>query len=223
MFGDKRQYKKLAASGTKAPAEVTAAKEGVITTVRNIGTLGTKQWKVTATVRPENEPPFEATFERKVTIGQMVLVGSTTFVLYDPDDHSKVMEEQGMDGALDSIAARLSSKPGRGSTSDISAALKMVTENPKGYDKAALIEAIGGDATGVDQNTRFVNLTGAAPVVAGSPTAAPASAPTPAAPPAAASDDPVAKLTQLADLRDRGVLSYEEFETQKARILGETR
>jgi hypothetical protein len=47
-------------------------------------------------------------------------------------------------------------------------------------------------------------------------------APEPAAPaPAPASaPDPVAQLTQLAALKDSGALTEEEFETQKARILG---
>jgi hypothetical protein len=33
MFGDNRQYKKLVAKGKKAPAEVTAATQGHMTTV----------------------------------------------------------------------------------------------------------------------------------------------------------------------------------------------
>jgi membrane protease subunit (stomatin/prohibitin family) len=37
---------------------------------------------------------------------------------------------------------------------------------------------------------------------------------------AAAAPDPTDKLTKLADLHDRGVLSDEEFATQKAKILG---
>jgi membrane protease subunit (stomatin/prohibitin family) len=48
--------------------------------------------------------------------------------------------------------------------------------------------------------------------------AAPEPAPAPA--PAAAAPDPVAQLTQLAALRDSGALTEEEFETQKAKILG---
>jgi membrane protease subunit (stomatin/prohibitin family) len=48
--------------------------------------------------------------------------------------------------------------------------------------------------------------------------AAPEPAPAPA--PAAAAPDPVAQLTQLAALRDSGALTEEEFEAQKAKILG---
>lgn len=47
---------------------------------------------------------------------------------------------------------------------------------------------------------------------------APAAAPAPAAP-AAGVNDVLAQLTQLGQLRDAGVLTDAEFETQKARIL----
>jgi hypothetical protein len=47
------------------------------------------------------------------------------------------------------------------------------------------------------------------------PPPAPAPAPAPAAAP-----DPIEQLKQLAQLHDSGVLTDEEFATQKARILG---
>ena len=46
---------------------------------------------------------------------------------------------------------------------------------------------------------------------------APEAAPAPAAP---AADDTVAQLTQLGELRDKGVLTEEEFAAQKAKLLG---
>jgi len=45
-------------------------------------------------------------------------------------------------------------------------------------------------------------------------------APAPAAPAAPAGDDTVAQLTQLGELRDKGVLTEEEFAAQKAKLLG---
>ena len=45
----------------------------------------------------------------------------------------------------------------------------------------------------------------------------PAPAPAPAAAPA---EDPIARLKELAALRDQGILTEEEFAAQKARILG---
>ena len=51
--------------------------------------------------------------------------------------------------------------------------------------------------------------------------AAPAAAPPPAAAaPAASTDDVIAQLKQLGELRDAGVLTDEEFFAQKAKILG---
>ena len=38
-------------------------------------------------------------------------------------------------------------------------------------------------------------------------------------PPAAPSSDPVDRLTELADLRDRGILTDEEFSAAKAKVL----
>jgi Short C-terminal domain len=47
-------------------------------------------------------------------------------------------------------------------------------------------------------------------------------APPPPPPPAAAAPaaDPIAQLKQLAELRDQGVLTEEEFAAQKAKLLG---
>jgi Short C-terminal domain len=45
-------------------------------------------------------------------------------------------------------------------------------------------------------------------------------APAPPPPPAAPAADPIAQLTQLAALKDSGALTEEEFEAQKAKLLG---
>jgi hypothetical protein len=43
--------------------------------------------------------------------------------------------------------------------------------------------------------------------------------PAQAAPPPVAGDDPIAKLKELGELRDSGVLTEEEFAAQKAKLL----
>jgi membrane protease subunit (stomatin/prohibitin family) len=43
--------------------------------------------------------------------------------------------------------------------------------------------------------------------------------PAPAPAPAAAAEDPIEKLKQLAELKDQGILTQEEFDAQKAKIL----
>lgn len=50
--------------------------------------------------------------------------------------------------------------------------------------------------------------------------APPPAPPAPAAPPSADMDAKLAQLRELASLRDAGVLTPEEFEAQKARLLG---
>jgi hypothetical protein len=47
----------------------------------------------------------------------------------------------------------------------------------------------------------------------------PAPPPAPAPAPAAAAPDPIAQLKQLAELKDQGILTEEEFAAQKAKIL----
>ena len=62
---------------------------------------------------------------------------------------------------------------------------------------------------------------GGMPAPAGAPQAAPMAHPAPAAPAAASPPvhDTLAQLTQLGELKAAGVLTEEEFQTQKARIL----
>jgi hypothetical protein len=45
-------------------------------------------------------------------------------------------------------------------------------------------------------------------------------APAPAPAPAGGGDDMIEQLTQLGELRDKGVLTEEEFAAQKAKLLG---
>jgi Short C-terminal domain len=52
------------------------------------------------------------------------------------------------------------------------------------------------------------------------PAMAPPPPPPPAPAPAGASQDAIARLTQLGELRDRGILTDEEFTRQKILILG---
>ena len=64
-------------------------------------------------------------------------------------------------------------------------------------------------------------VAGPVPAPAAPPTATPppAAAPTPALA-ALAADDPAARLTQLADLRDKGLITAEEYEAKKTELLG---
>ena len=63
-----------------------------------------------------------------------------------------------------------------------------------------------------DQSAYYAEPAYAQPVYA-APAAAPAPAPAPAA-------DPLEQLAKLGQLRDSGILTEQEFEAQKAKILG---
>jgi hypothetical protein len=65
--------------------------------------------------------------------------------------------------------------------------------------------------------TRKMSGSSAPAPAAGAPAAAPAAAPAVAAAPIAT--DPAAALSSLADLRDRGAITAQEYETKKAEIL----
>ena len=87
---------------------------------------------------------------------------------------------------------------------------------------AARTAVIAGTATVVSGKVAARQAGAAAPPPAAAPEPA---APPPAAAPVAAApggltDDAIGKLQKLADLRAAGVLTEEEFATQKARILG---
>jgi len=71
---------------------------------------------------------------------------------------------------------------------------------------------IAGTATAVSGKVAAKQAAGAAPP--------PAAAPVEAAPPAGLSKEAMEQLTKLADLHKSGILTDDEFATQKARILG---
>ena len=67
--------------------------------------------------------------------------------------------------------------------------------------------------------TRKMSGSTAPAPAAGAPAAAPVAAPAAPAAAASAGSDPAAALSSLADLRDRGAITAEEYETKKAEIL----
>ncbi|MFO1141141.1 MAG: SHOCT domain-containing protein [Amaricoccus sp.] len=80
---------------------------------------------------------------------------------------------------------------------------------------AARTAVIAGTATAVSGKVAARQAAPAAPTAP----AAPAAPQAPATAPAAMSDDSIARLKQLAELHQAGVLTAEEFAEQKARLL----
>jgi hypothetical protein len=121
--------------------------------------------------------------------------GTILSVLFDPDDHSKVLVDDSESGAVETgdrqtswpvprwPAIRRSAPPWKISCAAVA--------DPAGFQK------------------RMREQAGANPLIAGLGGAA------------QAPQDPLDQLERLADLRDRGVLTDDEFEAEKRRIMAE--
>jgi hypothetical protein len=148
--------------------------------------------KVTVSVEPDGEPPFDATFHQAFP-RTVPMNGWRCKVIYDPADHDRiaVLADQifppGMDPAQAERAAAMRAA---------------MTEAVKSGNMAAYIEQIKAQAAA-----------GAFPgaLVVGGNTVPGASPP---------ATDAVDQLTKLADLHDRGALTDAEFSSMKAKILG---
>lgn len=160
-------------------------------------------WKLRLLVTPEGGAPFEAKAKYRLVQTQSVRVGQTLPVRYRPSDPSDVEVDDSPEAMRDMQIARVVEGNDRlaGLTiggQSLADALREGMDDPK-----ALRERLNHDIAA-----------GAFQVPGGMPGATP-----PAAPPPPASEDPIARLERLADLRDRGALTPEEFEEQKRRIL----
>jgi Protein of unknown function (DUF2510)/Short C-terminal domain len=150
--------------------------------------------RFTLSVAPEGEQPFEAKIVVRANhLGILPAVGlrpgKTVWVLYDPDDHSKV--------AFDNAAMR--------------AELRQQFQSRPGPGRAAAAAPRGWypDPSGAPGHRYWdgKNWSVAQPSV----------------PAATTVPDPgseIAKLKDLADLRDRGAITQAEFESEKAKLLG---
>jgi hypothetical protein len=187
----------LEESGVRATATVIdIAQRGMVMTTGS-GQLVSDSEEILKTrlrVEPPGEPPFEV--EQRMRWPQMGVpsVGSVIAVIYDPDDHDKIMADDNVQAIVD---ARLQGR-----------------NLPTGV--ADIMHEVAGAA---QQGASIADMKAMARQLAQQlPPAAGASV-TPAP---AAAEDPVDKLAKLADLKDRGILTEDEFNAQKARILGET-
>jgi hypothetical protein len=176
----KRLEKKLREHGRQAPAEVLEAEgTGVGITRGNPAFLQNTQlvWKLKLRVKPADEPPFET--ETKTRFPQLAgpHPGATLNVLYDPDDHSKVVVDSSPEGAAEALLGESMGELVREAVAD-----------PAGFREQMQ-----------DRANQIAAAFGA---------------------PGATHSDPVDQLERLADLKERGALTQEEFEAEKRRILG---
>ena len=201
MFGKDKQPEE---GGTRAPAEVVKAEQsGTGVTVGNPALAGATEvaWKLDVKVKPEGADPFDAQVEAKLPQYTALMVGTTVPVLFDPDDHSKVTLDMSPQGWADVSAAQVEALTGSSALAGpIKEMMEAAMKDPVGFRQHAMEQA--------EQAFKSAGIN-----VAAMPGAVQ---------PEDSSSAMVDNLEKLADLRDRGVLTDEEFAQQKAKLLGES-
>jgi Short C-terminal domain len=193
---------KLEEHGTRAPAEVVRAEQsGVGVTTGNPAFAGATEvvWKLDVKVKPEGAEPFDAHVAARLPQYTVLRAGSTVPVLFDSDDHSKVILDMSPQGWADAALASAEQMGALAGNPALAAPIKEMME-------AAMKDPVGFQKQAMEQAEQAFKAAGFNVTEAGA---------------ASGSDPTVDALEKLADLRDRGVLTDEEFAKQKARILGE--
>jgi hypothetical protein len=223
--------RQLRKNGRRAFATVLDSKRTIYNETAGNASLvsnTTVLWKFVLRVEPEGEPPFEAKVDALMPQMWSPTAGARFPVLYDPGDHGKVVVDHSDEGeelleqdmSRERTAARAARWRAAGQDEmadryerihDPALGLfdyRTLSRNPderkrqlaERRAKVAEIMSGPGPAGGPSLvvNGQAVQLGGA--------------------PSAAATAD---ALTKLADLRDRGALTEDEFQAQKKKLLGE--
>jgi hypothetical protein len=206
-----RTIKRLEENGRRANATVLEiASRGMTITHGNDAIVSNTKvvLKTRLRVEPDGEPAFEV--EEKFRYSQFAIpsAGTVLPVIFDPDDHDKIMLDESPEAAT---RVGLSQVQGQLQQAGLSA------------DQVGFISQLQqAAATGADRNqlremamqwsqqhgATVIDSSGAMQAMQGMPGV-------PAQPAESVAD----QLEKLADLRDRGVLTDTEFETQKAKLL----
>jgi hypothetical protein len=201
VFGrDKKLEERLRKEGRRAQAVILDAESSYGVTRGNPAFAENTEvvWKLKLQVKPEDEREFTADVKARFAQFGGPRPGASVTVLYDPSDHSKLVVDQSTEGYVDAAL---------GQAVEASPAL---SGNPALADSLNdLMQQALADPAGFQQKMQEQAAAGVDPLTGQS-----FARPAPTA-------DPVDRLEKLADLRDRGVLTPEEFEAQKQRILDE--
>jgi Short C-terminal domain len=205
----RRTRKKLEEHGKRAPAVVVEiADRGMSVTSGPEGLVASTEvaLKTKLRVEPADEMPFEV--EERFRYPQLAIlsVGSRLSVICDPSDHDKLMIDRSAAGAAMQFGAAAGMQ-GTDLQSLVSTVKEAQSQTQDPQELARLLqEQLGANVTVQQQDSSGVTF--------GAPGAAFGT-------PQAAEEDPVDKLTKLAELKEKGMLTDSEFESQKARILSE--
>jgi hypothetical protein len=203
----RRTRKRLDERGVRASAEVLEISQRGMAVTSGSGALVSDTevaLKTRLRVDPEGQPSFEVEQRFRYSQFGVPVVGMRIGVIFDPEDHETIeLDRFASKPDASAVASGIGGSGGSGGMdlggllASVQAAKAESHGDPQAM-AAALQAKLGGQ-------TPIVMAAGAAGSSAN-----------------AGGEDPVEQLTKLADLRDRGVLSDEEFATQKARILGES-
>jgi hypothetical protein len=205
----RRTRKKLEEHGRRAPAVVVEIAERGMSVTTGSGQLVANtevMLKTKLRVEPEDEPAFEVEDRFRYPQLSIPSVGSRLAVIYDPSDHDKVMLDNSAAGA----AVQLGAVPGLQGM-DLQDVMSKVREAQSQTQDPQEMGRILAQELGTNVNVQQQDSSG---VTFGAPQAGFGA-------PAPPEEDHVAKLAKLAELREKGMLTDAEFETEKARILGE--
>jgi hypothetical protein len=191
----RRTRHRLDDHGKKASATVLeVGKRGMAITTGS-GQLVTDtevSMKLNLRVEPEGEAPFEVWTKMRFPQLGVPSVGSKLAVIFDPEDHDSIMRDESPQSMID---VQLAGMP------------------PGMRDIASQVTAASLSGAGSDDVRNLALRLGQQYAA----TTMPASTIPPAA---AAGEDPLDRLEKLADLKAKGILTEEEFQAQKAKILG---
>ena len=215
--------RKLRKTGERAFAEVREAKRGHMqkSTGNSVAQqLATSQvnWNLVLSIAPQGEMPFEANVDTWLSYNARPEVGSLLPVLYNSRDPRNVVVDQSEEGqrALadmlseqrkDARVARMRAR-GQNETADRYQAVRDVgLLSDYSSDPDVLHEQIEERRAKIKEMMGGTNvLTGGAPTPFGA---------------AGSAAGTTYSLTALTALRDRGVLTEDEFQTQKQTLLAE--
>ena len=200
MFGNKKKLvDELHAEGGRV-AWATVVKSGL--DWRSTGSSGTTDHvKLTVRVEPDGGAPFEETFKQAFR-GIYPLTGFQCKVIYDHKDHSRIAVIEGSEappGLSHEQAERASARRAE------------VKQAVRSGNMAEYIEKRKAEA--MQQGGRAQIIVNGQPLVIGGSGQLEAAAAPPAAP------DPADQLAKLAELHQQGVLTDEEFQAAKAKLL----
>jgi hypothetical protein len=212
MFGkpSKRQRKRLAEQGTHAPATVVSiAERGMAVTSGAEGIVSNTELllKTTLRVEPDGQPSFEVT--KRISWPQLSVpsAGMTLNVVFNPDDHDDLMVDR---DAPIVPAMHLRSGDAMPDLDKLLGAVKQARDE-SGGDRAKFAQEIrenlaeqGITAAKFDAGDGSLVLGGLGGLGA----------------PQSPEDAKLARLEQLGKLKQSGVLTEEEFQAEKAKILG---